>query len=230
MEYLWGWQVTNPQIIDDWVWREVKSVYLDDKHDLDLDTFLAEGNRAHVRTNMLAIMNVAIQKGFWDASPATQQALAQELARAVVANGLPGSGHTRPRHPVFDHVKAQIGDKLAASLDQKLQAAGGKQPRGQAEPVRSVTEVKQAPGAPAAQAAKTETADRPARQKTARGEAAEPQKPAEPQKQPPKEARNREQPARDSHWPWFLWAMGGLAGVLLIGGFANGLRSGGRHV
>ncbi|MFB6259417.1 MAG: hypothetical protein ABEK42_01670, partial [Thiohalorhabdaceae bacterium] len=115
-----------------------KSVYIDDKHDLQLDEFLAQGNRAHVRTNMLAIMNVAITKGFWDAPKATQKELAKKLAKAVVKNGLPGSGHTRPKHPVFDHVKAQVGDKLARALDRKLQAAGGKQPQAQGDGVQSV--------------------------------------------------------------------------------------------
>ncbi|MEF8980626.1 cobaltochelatase subunit CobN [Thiohalorhabdus sp.] len=231
MEYLWGWQVTNPAVIEDWVWQEVKSVYIDDKHDLQLDEFLAEGNRAHVRTNMLAIMNVAIQKEFWDASKATQQELAKKLAEAVVANGLPGSGHTRPKHPVFDHVKAQIGDKLAKALDQKLQAAGGKQPQGQESAVRSVTEVKQAPEAASAHskdvgAAATAATEQPAKPNKAESS----KKPEAKQKKPQEKARQSDQPARGNRWPWFVWAMGGLAGLVLIAGFANGLRSGGNYV
>ncbi|HKL77210.1 MAG TPA: cobaltochelatase subunit CobN, partial [Gammaproteobacteria bacterium] len=233
MEYLWGWQVTNPQIIDNWVWQEVKSVYIDDKHDLQLDEFLAEGNRAHVRTNMLAIMNVAIVKDFWDASKATQQELAKKLAKAVVKNGLPGSGHTRPKHPVFDHVKAQIGDELAKALESKLQAAGGKQPQGQASAVRSVTEVQpekadqaqsaQSKDVGAASAAATEQASQPNQAESA-------QKPQQQKQKPQEKARNQDKSSQDSHWPWFLWAMGGLAGLVLIGGFVNGLRSGGKHV
>ncbi|MFP4560438.1 MAG: cobaltochelatase subunit CobN, partial [Thiohalorhabdus sp.] len=147
MEHLWGWQVTSPEVVDDWVWEEVKSVYFDDKHDLDLDGFLAEGNRAQVRTNMLAIMNVAIAKGFWEAPQETRRELAEELARAVVEHGLPGSGHTRPKHPVFEHVKGQIDEELAQDLESKLQAAGGKQPQGEEAAVRSVTEVEQSPEA-----------------------------------------------------------------------------------
>jgi cobaltochelatase CobN len=231
MEYLWGWQVTNPQIINDWVWQEVKSVYIDDKHDLQLDEFLAEGNRAHVRTNMLAIMNVAIAKDFWDASKATQQALAKKLAKAVVANGLPGSGHTRPKHPVFDHVKAQIGDELAKALNQKLKAAGGKQPQGQASAVRSVTEVQAANEASSAQPRDAGEADPAATAKPAepnRTRAAQ-----KPQQQDPKaqdKTRNQDQPTRDSHIPWFLWVTAAVGLILLAGGIRNGLRSGGKHV
>ena len=42
--------------------------------------------------------------------------------------------------------------------------------------------------------------------------------------------RKSESSPQDRHVPWFLWAMGGLAGLVLIGGFANGLRTGGKHV
>ena len=219
MEYLWGWQVTNPQIIDDWVWEEVKSVYMDDKHDLQLDEFLAEGNRAHVRTNMLAIMNVAIQKEFWDASRATQQELAKELAKAVVKNGLPGSGHTRPKHPVFDHVKAQIGDDLARALDQKLRAAGGAQPQGAEGGVTSVTEVRQAA---------TEQAPRSVAEAAREESGASPERQGQQQAEQQRERQQEQQ--RDSHLPWFLWATGGLALLLLAGGLYNGMRSGGNHV
>ncbi|MFA9460461.1 cobaltochelatase subunit CobN [Thiohalorhabdus methylotrophus] len=230
MEYLWGWQVTNPGIINDWVWGEVKSVYIDDKHDLQLDEFLAEGNRAHVRTNMLAIMNVAIAKGFWDASQSTQKALARKLAEAVVANGLPGSGHTRPKHPVFDHVKARIGDGLTKALDRKLRAAGGKQPQDQGSAVRSVTEVKQAQKAsekaPSAQQKEARAPDQATAGKPASAKKPDQKNRTDAQKQ----TRSPDKPTRDSHIPWFLWVMGGLAGLVLIGGFANGLRSGGGNV
>ncbi|KPV39076.1 cobalamin biosynthesis protein CobN [Thiohalorhabdus denitrificans] len=233
MEHLWGWQVTNPAVIDDWVWQEVKDVYLDDKHDLDLDEFLVEGNRAHVRTNMLAIMNVAIAKGFWEASQATQQELAEELARAVVENGLPGSGHTRPKHPVFDHVKGQIGDDLAEALDQKLKAAGGKQPEEQGQAVQTVAEVKQAPeaqslerkdaGAAAPAATERATESGQARQ-VERSEGRQSDRESN------KEARDGESQSRDRHVPWYLWATAGLALILLGGGFYRGLRSGGSNV
>ena len=56
------------------------------------------------------------------------------------------------------------------------------------------------------------------------------QKPQQQKQKPQEKARKQDQPARDNHWPWFVWAMGGLAGLILIGGFANGLRSGGKNV
>ncbi len=80
-EYLWGWQVTNPDIIKSWAWDEVKSVYLDDRYHLGVDRFLEQGANVHVKTNMMAILMVAAQKGFWQADETTLQQVAQAMGR-----------------------------------------------------------------------------------------------------------------------------------------------------
>ncbi len=116
LEYLWGWQVTNPDIITSAMWDEVKSVYLDDRYDIGLDEFLEHGQNVHVKTNMVAVMLVAAQKGFWNADEGTLQELSQSFANLIITHGLPGSGHTRPDHPLF----AWIADRLDADQQQKL--------------------------------------------------------------------------------------------------------------
>jgi cobaltochelatase CobN len=123
LEYLWGWQVTNPEIIKDRAWEEVKAVYIDDRYRVGLDQFLEQGQNVHVKSNMLAIMLVAIHKGFWQADQATIAQLGENLARLVAANGLPGSGHTRPDHPMFDWLLPQLPAELRAGLEQRLRAA-----------------------------------------------------------------------------------------------------------
>lgn len=125
MENLWGWQVTRPDIIKDWAWDEVKRVYMDDGLGLGLDQFLEQGHNAQVKAHMLAIMLVAAQKGFWHTDDATLRQLAGKLAQLVNQNGLPGSGHTSPHHPMW----SWLGDYLNASdnqaLQQTLARAGG---------------------------------------------------------------------------------------------------------
>jgi len=123
LEYLWGWQVTNPDIIKDSAWEEVKAVYLDDKHALGVDAFLEKGANVHVKSNMLAIMLVAIQKGFWKADEATQHALAERFAALVAEHGLPGSGHTRPDHPMFEWLMPKLSDPLRDALQARLDSA-----------------------------------------------------------------------------------------------------------
>ncbi|MEM6960157.1 MAG: cobaltochelatase subunit CobN, partial [Myxococcota bacterium] len=122
-ENLWGWQVTNPRIVEPWVWQEVKEVYLDDRHELGLDTFLEEGNNVHVKTNMIAILLVGVEKGFYAPDEEVLKTLAETFARLVAEHGLPGSGHTRPDHPIMDLVRSQIGEDAQMLLDAVLAAA-----------------------------------------------------------------------------------------------------------
>ncbi|MCK4864445.1 MAG: cobaltochelatase subunit CobN, partial [Gammaproteobacteria bacterium] len=125
LEYLWGWQVTNPEIIKSWVWDEVKDVYLDDRHNLGLDKFLEQGHNVHVKTNMLAIMLVAAHKGFWQADEETLKELAEKFAQLVAEHGLPGSGHTQPNHPMLEWIKTKIDIELANKLTAVQNAARG---------------------------------------------------------------------------------------------------------
>jgi len=123
IEYLWGWQVTSPEIITDWVWEEVKAVYIDDKLDLQLDEFLSSNHQVQVQTNILAVMLVAIQKNFWKANEETQVELAQKFAENIIKNGIPGSGHTHANHPIYDFVKTKIEKEAIKKLDKILDSS-----------------------------------------------------------------------------------------------------------
>lgn len=123
VEYLWGWQVTSPDIINDKVWQEVKAVYIDDRLELGLDDFLSENHRQHVQTHILAVMLVAIDKGFWRADATTVAQLAQQFADNIRESGLPGSGHTHPNHPMYKMVKSRLSPEDAAALEAVLARA-----------------------------------------------------------------------------------------------------------
>ena len=125
VENLWGWQVTTPHVIKSWFWDEVKDVYLDDKHGIGLDAFLAQGHNIHVRTNMQAVLLVAAHKGFWEADAETLKIMSEAFAQAVVDNGLPGSGHTRPDHPMMADVAARLDPALKVAFNEALAAAKG---------------------------------------------------------------------------------------------------------
>ena len=123
LEYLWGWQVTNPRTVQDWMWDDVKGVYFDDNLGLGLDEFLEEGHNAHVKANMTAIFLVAEEKGFWEADDDTLRELSEQFARLVIEHGLPGSGHTRPDHPVMESIKPRLTQETAASFNEVLERA-----------------------------------------------------------------------------------------------------------
>ena len=125
LEYLWGWQVTNPTLVGDWAWEEVKAVYIDDRYDLQLDEFLEEGHNAHVKSNMLAIMLVAINKQFWQADQQTIEQLASEFADLVAVNGLPGSGHTDPDNPMLPWLQDYLSERQWQAIAERISAAKG---------------------------------------------------------------------------------------------------------
>ncbi|MRI31938.1 cobalamin biosynthesis protein CobN [Endozoicomonas sp. OPT23] len=123
VEYLWGWQVTSPEIVKSWVWDEVKAVYLDDKLELGLDQFLESGHNNQVRTNIMAVMLVAAGKGFWQADPETLRELSNEFAKSIIENGIPGSGHTHPNHPVYQQIMPLLDDGTRTELTRLLEAS-----------------------------------------------------------------------------------------------------------
>ncbi|MEM9255262.1 MAG: cobaltochelatase subunit CobN [Pseudomonadota bacterium] len=125
LEYLWGWQVTNPTLVGDWAWEEVKEVYIDDRYDLGLDAFLEDGHNAHVKSNMLAIMLVAAHKGFWNAEEVTVEQLAGSFATLVAHNGLPGSGHTDPANPMLSWLESYLEPDQWQNLMEQIQQARG---------------------------------------------------------------------------------------------------------
>lgn len=125
IENLWGWQVTRPDLVKNWAWDEVKSVYFDDAHQLGLPAFLGQRHNAHVKAHMLAVFMVAAEKGFWKTDPETIRRMGGELARLVAANGLPGSGHTSPDHPMWQWLAPQLDGADARLLGATLARARG---------------------------------------------------------------------------------------------------------
>ena len=125
LENLWGWQVTRPDLVKTWAWDEVKAVYFDDAHKLGLPQFLEQHHNAHVKAHMLAIFMVAAEKGFWKADAATIKQMGGDLARLVASNGLPGSGHAAPNHPMWQWLAPQLAAADARSLGAALAKARG---------------------------------------------------------------------------------------------------------
>ena len=118
MDNLWGWQVTNPEVVRSWVWDAVNDVYFQDSHGIGLDEFLEQDHNIHVKMHMQAITLVAAHREFWDADQDALDELIRDFAESVVEHGLPGGGHTRPDHPTMDWVADQLADAdLAQAFD-----------------------------------------------------------------------------------------------------------------
>ena len=93
MSNLWGWQVTNPDLITDEMWNTMHSIYVQDEYDLGLTDWLNENN-AWARQEMMARMIEATRmrdsegNPYWTPSDATVlQSLAQEYQQSVKKYG-----------------------------------------------------------------------------------------------------------------------------------------------
>jgi len=111
------------------------------------------------------VFMVAAEKGFWKTDPETIRTMGGELARLVAANGLPGSGHTSPDHPMWGWLAPQLdrgdaqqlGVTLAKARGEMLPALAVPAPAGapaaaaspSAAPPRADAQQGQAPSAPA---------------------------------------------------------------------------------
>ncbi|MEM9751532.1 MAG: cobaltochelatase subunit CobN, partial [Pseudomonadota bacterium] len=124
-ENLWGWEATDPNLFSDTVWEDAKAIYIDDRFDIGVSDFLEETAMAPVKANIIAIMLVAAEKGYWAADDATVTQLAEDFIRLISEVGLPGSGHTRPDHPMLDWIADKVSDGLAAQLSEVRDAARG---------------------------------------------------------------------------------------------------------
>jgi cobaltochelatase CobN len=204
LEYLWGWQVTNPTLVGDWAWEEVKAVYIDDRYDLQLDQFLEKGHNAHVKSNMLAIMLVAVQKEFWDADKATIEQLAASFARLVKANGLPGSGHSDPDNPMLPWLEQHLSAEQWQDLAQVIALAKGNDTQAEPEEVHRVAELKLKVEELAPESADTDKSSDSANDE---------QKPAD------ETAENETETENNSTWQWWLALV--LVAFILFGFYSG---------
>ena len=93
VEYLWGWDATVPETVDDAMWNESFAVYVEDRHDLDLKAFFDE-HSPHAYQDITGRMVETIRKGYWAADDATTERLLREHVESVATHGVGCSEHT----------------------------------------------------------------------------------------------------------------------------------------
>jgi cobaltochelatase CobN len=93
VEYLWGWQMTNPEKVDEAKWQQSYEVYVEDKYGLELKKFFNQANPWSYQS-ITARMLETVRKGYWQADDKIQQKLAVEYAVNVVKKGVACCEHT----------------------------------------------------------------------------------------------------------------------------------------
>lgn len=111
-----GWETTQPGMIDDHLWEDYKSVFLDDALRLGMKEYFEDKN-PYALQEMTGVMLEAIRKGFWEASPETAQEIARRHGELVERFGPGCSGH------VCDNVEVQKAVAAQMARPEAYQAA-----------------------------------------------------------------------------------------------------------
>jgi cobaltochelatase CobN len=93
VEYLWGWDATVSEVVDDAMWKETFDVYVQDKHNLGMKDFF-ESKSPFAYQDMTGRMVETIRKGYWKADSATQTKLLTEFVESVNKHGSSGAEFT----------------------------------------------------------------------------------------------------------------------------------------
>jgi cobaltochelatase CobN len=111
---LFGWQVTKPEAVSEYVWDEVQRVYVEDTLALDLPAWFDREN-PYAYQNVTAILLESARKGFWNPSPETLENTANAYAQSVARHGPAGDLRTS------DNFRFQsfVGEQLHAPGNQE---------------------------------------------------------------------------------------------------------------
>ena len=93
VEYLWGWDMTTPEKVDDSKWQETYEVYVEDKYGLEMNQFLDKAS-PWAKQSISARMLETIRKEYWQADDTVKQKLAVTYAISVIEKGVACCDHT----------------------------------------------------------------------------------------------------------------------------------------
>ena len=87
VEYMWGWDATVSDIIDDQMWQQSFAVYVQDKYELGMQEFF-DDNSPYAFQDLSVRMLETIRKEYWDADQQTLTELLQAYVGSVAKHGI----------------------------------------------------------------------------------------------------------------------------------------------
>ena len=106
VEYLWGWDATVTDTVDDAMWQQTFEVYVEDKYELNMQAFFEESSPFAFQ-EMSARMMETIRKGYWGADQATKRTLLQRYISSVNQHGVGCSENTCGNPLLMEYVVIQ---------------------------------------------------------------------------------------------------------------------------
>lgn len=91
VEYLWGWDATVTETVDDAMWQETYETYVRDKHELGMKDYF-ESASPFAYQDITARMIETVRKGNWQAGAETRATLVREYLDSVTRHGVNCTG------------------------------------------------------------------------------------------------------------------------------------------
>jgi cobaltochelatase CobN len=119
VEYMWGWDATVTEVVDDRMWQETFEVYVRDKHNLDMRQYF-EMQSPYAFQDMSARMLETIRKQYWNTDDATRNELLSRYVESVNEHGINctevSCGNPRLMEYVLE--QAQLAEIPQVTMDQ----------------------------------------------------------------------------------------------------------------
>ncbi|MGC4028789.1 MAG: cobaltochelatase subunit CobN [Steroidobacteraceae bacterium] len=130
VEYLWGWNATTSDVVNDGMWQEVFNVYVEDSLGQHMKEFF-EKHSPFAYQDMVARMLETTRKGYWKADAATRGKLAREYVDSVTRHGVNctelSCGNARLLEYVLDQARqAGVAPAAVENVKQALEKAMGR--------------------------------------------------------------------------------------------------------
>jgi len=113
VENLWGWQITRPGTVQNWMWEEITNVYINDKHNTGVTQWMSTGKNAYSMISVTSNLLSAAYRGYYKTDAATMRKIANIWADLIIKNGVNGDHHTHD-HQMIQYAMQYIDkDKLS---------------------------------------------------------------------------------------------------------------------
>src|SRR5690606_3057256 len=87
VEYLWGWDATVTDVVEDRMWQEVFEVYVQDKHELGMQDFFDSAS-PYAFQDLAARLLETTRKEYWEADKAVVAEIVQAYVAPVKTHGI----------------------------------------------------------------------------------------------------------------------------------------------
>jgi cobaltochelatase CobN len=128
VEYLWGWDATTDEVVDDAMWQETYETYVEDKQNLGMKDYFTKSS-PYAFQDITARMIETIRKDYWQADEGVRDRLVTEYLESVTTHGVNCTGVTcgngRLLRYVMEHasgagVPAPLVAKARAALEKSM--------------------------------------------------------------------------------------------------------------